>query len=68
MSDRGSEPTGKVSVQPWMAAAETVAVMAALTADGGEARRAMETSDLRVGGGDSGLCSTIQAGWMFGSW
>ncbi len=38
MSDRGSEPTGKVSVQPWMAAAETVAVMAALTADGGEAR------------------------------
>ena len=38
MNDRGSEPTGKVPVAPWMTAPETETVMAALTADGGEAR------------------------------
>ena len=32
------EPTGKIAPQPWMTAPETRAVMAALTADGGEAR------------------------------
>lgn len=37
MSD-GSEPVGQLSPQPWMEAAETRAVIAALTADGAEVR------------------------------
>lgn len=32
------EPTGKIEPQPWITAPETVAVMEALTANGGEAR------------------------------
>lgn len=35
---RGTTPTGKVPVQPWMAEPETQAVWAAITAGGGEAR------------------------------